>query len=453
MAPVSDGLAARVVIILLVGLALVQGLIAVAMLSGPGRQALQYTLPLPNQIVAVIEAIEPADAAARQRIITALNSPSQSVQLLTEFPERKSSVRASPVLEGMLRRYADVLAEREFRIDTQRFAGFRARLRSDDSGAVRSLSPLRILVRLKDGTVLEFTPTRSAALAITSARIAGVAAMIGLIVVIAFLIAIRQTARPVKELARSAHRFASELDTPDLPETGPREIRELSTAFNEMKRTIRGLVTERTRVLAAIAHDMRTYLTRLRLRVDFIADQEQSQRAARDLDEMARLLDDTLLFARETTGPRASDASAGVAAVLSEVCEAKLQSGAEVTLNVAKNVGSVGVSSTTLARVTDNLIDNAIRYGARARVTAIRNVDEVHLIVDDDGPGIPEHEIARVVRPFERLEESRHRNTGGTGLGLAIVQALMEKAGGQLDIANRPAGGLRCTARFPVPDE
>lgn len=449
MAPVSYGIAARVVVVSLVALVLIQGLVALAMLGWPGRQPLQYSLPLPNQIVSIIEVVENAQAADRARILAALNSPTMSVELLPDFPRRDASARSLPALERVLRQYTEVLAARQFRIDTQRFLGMMPTLRSNDSGAVRSLGPLRMMVRLNDGSVLQFAPSRSATFIIAAARIAGVAALLGIVVVIAFVAAIRQTARPVQQLAAAARRFGTEFDASELPVTGPREIRDLSTAFNDMKHTIRGLVDERTRILAAIAHDMRTYLTRLRLRVDFVSDPEQSERAARDLDEMAQLLEDTLLYAREATSDAAVDSPTDVATTVQEICAAKLATGANVSCEIAADVGVVNISGIAFKRVLNNLIDNAIRYGERARVSVAAYGSEIHLSVDDDGPGIPVEEIDRVLRPFERLEQSRHRATGGSGLGLAIVSALVKKAGGYVHLENRTGGGLRCTVALP----
>lgn len=450
IAAVSDSLAARIVVILLVSLVLVQGLIASAVLLGPGRDALVYTLPLPNQIVAIIDAIEHARPDERERIVAALDSPLMNVQLLADIPPRQASERPSPLLEALLRDYTSVLEDREFRIDTKRYAGLVARLRRDDNGALQSRGPLRMTVRLDDGAALQFMPSRSATLATLSARIAAVAAIGGAILVIAFLIAIRQTSLPVKRLADSARRFAHDLEVPDLPERGPREIRELSVAFNEMKHTIRDLMSERTRMLAAIAHDLRTYLTRLRLRVDFIADPEQNQRAGRDLDEMAQLLEDTLLFARQTAGIDSGIEYTNVAELLADIDATRRQAGADVSLQGPMPDATVAIGRRTLGRIVDNLIDNALRYGVRARVRAERLGNELQIVVDDDGPGIPEHEIARCLRPFERMEASRHRATGGTGLGLAIVQALVDKAGGRINIENRPEGGLRCVVALPA---
>ncbi len=460
MAPVSYSFAARVVVISLIVLVLIQGLVALAMLSVPGRDPLQYSLPLPNQLVAIVEAVEPATHNDRARILAAVNSPMMSVELLPDFPARDPGAGSAPLVEHLLTSYAHVLAAHEFRVDAQRFFGGVMRLRTDESGTLHSLGRLRMLVRLNDGSVLSFSPSRSATFAITAARIAGVAAILGIVVVIAFVIAINQTSRPVRQLAQAARRFGTEFDASELPVAGPREIRDLSIAFNEMKRTIRDLVDERTRMLAAIAHDMRTYLTRLRLRVDFISDPEQNERAGRDLDEMAKLLEDTLLFARETTralpgeshgdsSGDAADARSDVAATVRQICAARIASGDDVTFDALAEVGMVNLSSTALKRLVENLIENAVRYGSRAAVATMSYGSEIHIRIEDDGPGVPSSDIERVLRPFERLEQSRHRDSGGTGLGLAIVNALVQKAHGRLDLENRAEGGLRCTVVLP----
>ena len=459
MAPVSHGFAARVVVISLIALVLIQGLVAFAMLSGPGREPLQYSLPLPNQLVAIIAAVEPASHDDRLLILAAINSPMLNVELLPSFPARDVTARGSPMLERALSNYTKVLATREFRVDAQRILGFVARLHADNSGMIRSFGRLRMLVRLNDGAVLSFSPSRSATWATTAARVAGVAAVLGIIVVIAFVIAINQTARPVRQLALAARRFATDFDASELAVAGPREIRDLSMAFNDMKRTIRGLVDERTRMLAAIAHDMRTYLTRLRLRMDFIADQQQNERAARDLDEMAQLLEDTLLFARETTSEfsdraaqmtpgNASELRTDVAATIRQICAARVASGADVSFRGVVDVGQVSLSAVALTRLVENLVGNALRYGNRADVATERFGNEIHVCVDDEGPGIPPQEVDRLLRPFERLEQSRHRASGGSGLGLAIVNALVQKAHGRLELENR-LQGLRCTVVLP----
>jgi signal transduction histidine kinase len=271
----------------------------------------------------------------------------------------------------------------------------------------------------------------------------------GVLVIAGLLLAVRQTSRPVALLAANARTFAARLDAPDLAEAGAPALRDLSAAFNQMKAQIRGLVEERTRSLAAIAHDLRTYLTRLRLRAEFISDPDQRVRAERDIAEMGALIDDALLFASTASGRKAH----GLA-----VCDLAELTGAEVAIRqeLGQPVTFVPQDMAVLARIEPlafkrvlaNLVDNAIRYGGAARVALSTQGAEAVLRVEDDGPGVPEAELDRMTAPFERLDVSRGREGGGAGLGLAIVRALAEANGGTFILRNRAQGGLVAEARL-----
>jgi len=232
----------------------------------------------------------------------------------------------------------------------------------------------------------------------------------------------------------------------DLPVTGATEIRILSAAFNDMKHTIRGLMDERTRMIAAVAHDLRTYLTRLRLRADFIAEPEQQARAIEDLKEMGLLIDDTIMFAREATGR--GDSVAAIIDVGREVRDfisLRQEIGEPVSGTADGPALMARCAPLALRRILANLTDNALRYGKTARLQTHAEAGKVMIVIDDDGPGVPEDAVARLMEPFERLEPSRGRRTGGAGLGLAIVKALAKSQHGNLRIENRPEGGLRAT--------
>ncbi|MDZ4376311.1 MAG: ATP-binding protein, partial [Phenylobacterium sp.] len=276
--------------------------------------------------------------------------------------------------------------------------------------------------------------------------LAAVAVMLGVL-----FVSLR-TIRPVGALARAARGLADDVQAPDLPIRGVREVRALSDALNALRGRVRGLLDDRTRMLAAIAHDLRTYLTRLRLRAEFIADEDQRARAIADLEEMGQLVDDALLFARDATGaPGGEGRRIALAPELTALVARRRdlnQPVEDVTpLDAAL---AVHASPMALRRMLDNLIDNALRYGGGARLTARREAGVVAISVEDDGPGAPPEALARLTRPFERLEPSRGRDTGGAGLGLAIVEALAESQGGALTLENRPQGGLRATIRLPA---
>lgn len=306
-------------------------------------------------------------------------------------------------------------------------------------------------MRLSDGAVLVMERRPPIAVRSYIARMVMITGSITLTLIAVLIVAVRQTARPVAELARAVRRFADEMDAPDLAERGPREISDLAAAFNEMKANIRGLVDQRTRMLAAVAHDLRTYLTRLRLRAEFIDDPVQRSKAAGDLDEMSALLDDTLMFARDATVRAVRAEPIDIGQEVAAFVAVRRELGEPVKqVESAPDRLMARCSRLALRRMLANLADNAIRYGSAARLAARATQGGVEISVEDDGPGIPQADLARLAEPFERLEPSRGRATGGAGLGLAIVRALAESQGGRLSLRNREGGGLAASVWLPV---
>lgn len=426
-------LAVRIGIVFVFALLLLQAVIAGALIWPDEHPTLLRLVP-PGEAAAIARALEAASPEQQALIVRALNHGRLVVRLRDGFP---AQVAEAPYLNRLYARYAAELEDRRFIV---------AR-----GAASSSTDGVRLLVGLKDGQVVELD-TAPLLLRRLMGRLAVVGAATALILLLVMVYCVRLIARPARRVAEAARGLALDIDMPDLPTRGAAEIATLSVAFNEMKRTIRGLMQERTRMLAAIAHDLRTYLTRLRLRVDFIDDAEQRRRAVGDLDEMGWLLDDTLIFAREsarqgTTGADVIDARAeilGFAAMRQEI-------GDPVQLRAVPEIPMpVGCSPLALRRILSNLTDNAIRYGERAYLS-LENADgRAILTVEDDGPGVPPALLARLAQPFERGEPSRGRQTGGTGLGLAIVKALVQSQGGELRIANREQGGLRATVALAL---
>jgi signal transduction histidine kinase len=447
----------RIGLAFLLGLIMVQLVVAVAVLW-PDQQPTLLRLAPPAQMAAIVQALEATSGPQREAVIRALDHAPLHVQVQRDVPAPQSrpagkstagaeagaaaqiGTHAAPQLPRLRARYAAALDGRPFEV-----------LRRPESG---DGGGLRMVVRLRTGDVLivERTPVLLRRL---EGRHAIVAAAVAVILVLLLLYCVRQVVLPARRLAAAARGLADDIDMPDIPEHGAGEIRMLAAAFNEMKRTIRALVDERTRLLAAIAHDLRTYLTRLRLRVDFIADARQQERAVRDLEDMSLLLDDTLTFARETERPARRDATViDARGELEAFVRTRREMGDAVDL-ASPLTEPLPVCCTVLAlrRMLSNLVDNAVRYGKNAHILAWREGDQVRFAVDDDGPGLPVDAMARMLRPFERLEPSRGRRTGGTGLGLAIVMSLAQSQGGALHIENRREGGLRALLILPAPPE
>jgi signal transduction histidine kinase len=215
-----------------------------------------------------------------------------------------------------------------------------------------------------------------------------------------------------------------------------------------MQRRIRDQLEERTLMLAAVSHDLRTFLTRFGLRADYIADPDQRSRANADIAEMTTLLDDLLAFARESRRDEAVQ-RIDVATLLESLVADAEDLGHVATYSGPAHLPMQG-RAVALKRALSNLIDNALRYGGRADVELRASGDRIAIVVGDRGPGIPERERERMLRPFERLEGSRSRGTGGSGLGLAIAHAVVTGHGGSLTLGDRPGGGLEVRLDLPA---
>lgn len=441
MPRIFSSLAVRLGLVFLLSLLLLQAVTAAALLWPDGRPTI-FRLVSPHEATDIARALESSSGRERGLILAALNAGPLTVHLQPEFPAVpvEGGADDAPYLRKLYGDYAYVLEGRPFQVQAKADAALPVRRTwLGQPGAVR------LLVRLRTGgvVVIERAPVLIQRLFERFAVIAGTAAFI---LILVMLVCIQQMVRPAQRLAQASRDLAVNIDMPDLPLRGPAEIRTLSLAFNDMKHTIRSLMDERTRMLAAIAHDLRTYLTRLRLRTEFIGDDEQQQRAIQDLDDMGLLLDDTLMFAREATAPHQSIAVVDVAREVEAFAGLRREMGDPV-ICVQDAFPQVGARCAPLAlrRMLANLSDNAIRYGKVARLTVAEDGDTVRIAIADEGPGVPPEAMARLTRPFERLEASRGRGTGGAGLGLAIVKALANSQGGDLALENVPGGGLRAT--------
>jgi signal transduction histidine kinase len=253
---------------------------------------------------------------------------------------------------------------------------------------------------------------------------------------------------PLAALAAAAERLGRDVDAPPLPETGSAEIRGASHAFNTMQTRLRRLVDNRTQMLAAISHDLRTQLMLLRLRAETVEGTDERDKLLATIGEMDGMLTATLSFARDDAANEArrrSDLGALLASIVDDMADA----GLPVTLVQNAEAVILECKPQALRRAIINLIDNAVKYGGSAHATLAATSEVIEIRIDDTGPGIPEDECARVTQPFYRLEDSRSRQTGGMGLGLAIAASVIEAHGGELRLANRESGGLSASIVLP----
>ena len=267
-----------------------------------------------------------------------------------------------------------------------------------------------------------------------------------LALIVAWLL--RRVTRPLAQLAQQAEQFGCGQDIPPLEETGPQEVQETLAAFNRMQTRLNRFVQDRTQMLAAISHDLRTPLTSLRLRSEFLPDGEDKQRLQQTLDTMEEMLKATLAFARDDQAAEASR-SIDLVSLLQSLCDDYQDAGQPVSCQ-AEGQLAYTCCPALLRRVLQNLIDNALTYAGSAEVSMARNEGGVQICVRDHGPGIPEADLEQVFQPFVRLDSSRNTDRGSVGLGLAIARTLIHRHGGELSLHNHPQGGLEACIQLPT---
>ena len=263
------------------------------------------------------------------------------------------------------------------------------------------------------------------------------------------LLLARWLTRPLRRMSEAVAALTPDKPLTAVPETGPKEVRQLATAFNEMQHRIAELIQRRTRSLAAVSHDLRTPLTRLQLRVGDVPDPELQRTMAADIDEMEQIIEATLSYLK---GDETTEAirSLDLVAIVETIVNDARDMGHDATL-VAPAHAVVQGRHVGVKRALGNLVGNGLRFGTRVRAKIEPAIDHVLVTVDDDGPGIAEDKLAVVTEPFVRLEGSRNIETGGVGLGLTIAKANIEADGGTLVLKNRPEGGLSAIVRLPRP--
>lgn len=253
---------------------------------------------------------------------------------------------------------------------------------------------------------------------------------------------------PLPVFAAAAERLGVDVNAEPLSEKGPPEVRRATRAFNTMQMRVKRYIQDRTQMLAAISHDLRTPITRLRLRAEFVDDDQQREKMMHDLNEMEAMIAETLVFARDDAANEPAS-HIDAAAVVASLCSDLSFSGREVAYTGPDSFEFL-TRPLAFKRAITNLVDNALKYGKTAQVTLAPAAGELRIYIDDTGPGVPPHEMDRVFQPFVRLEGSRSRETGGAGLGLTIARNAIRSMGGDVDLMNRTEGGLRVTVSLPV---
>src|SRR5574341_412698 len=456
----------RLVVVLLGGLLLAQ--LASAYLNLSERDRLLYRaggLQLAQRIADVSRLLDSMPTAERRRIVEVFNAPPLAISLdraplkpQTEQEDFQLAMFSSALRFALGEGLQAAVARRPGTpLPTPADAPDMSAMHRGKSrgmggmGAMRAMGPgtasFIVQVTLRDGTRVTFDSYLPPQEEGVTLRLATTLLILLGTVVALSLVAVRWVTRPLSTLATAAEQLGEDINRAPLPVTGPAEVRRAAKAFNTMQSRLARFIGDRTRIVAAMSHDLKTPLTRLRLRTETLDDEALQTKFARDVDEMESMIAQTLDFMRDAASTEPAQPF-NLMALLESLQTDYQDAGQafEISGRVARPLSG---RPRALRRCLSNLLDNAFRYGQRPSVAVEEGAREVTLRVLDEGPGIPEAELERAFEPFHRGEASRSRETGGTGLGLGIARNIARAHGGDVTLRNRAGGGLEATLTLP----
>ncbi len=448
-----SGLTWRIVVVVLLGVVLFQAVGLVRFMVDRRERAEEIMRTAARQVVATTRLYEAAAPDERRLVLEAVAGPLLRVRHAPnlDFLTRRGWEPAPFWLAGAIRARLGPIGDRALEVYVRDRIGGRDWHPHHDGfarhghGFEPSRRRLAVSVPLTTGGWLTFLVASDATSLRWVAQTALFWALTLVLVLIVVLWAGRRLSRPFQRFADAADRLGTDLKAPPLQETGTGELRQAIRAFNRMQDRIRRMVDDRTMMLAAISHDLRTVLTRLRLRTELIDDREQRARAEGDVEEMERMVEASLAFARGGAEGERTELVDLAALLQTVVADARTDA---VTYEGPDRYRFRGRPS-ALRRLFDNLVDNAVRYGGGATVGLADEGRQALVTVADNGPGLDSADLARVFEPFFRVERSRSRATGGVGLGLAIARSIAREHGGDITLENRVGSGLLATVTLP----
>lgn len=307
---------------------------------------------------------------------------------------------------------------------------------------------IQAAVMLRDGTWIIADSTSPPRATTWFTRLVRNLAIVDGVMLVLLFFAVRLVTKPMSVLARAAEELGRDIERPPLPETGTVELARASRALNTMQDRLKRYVETRLEALGAMSHDLKTPITRMRLRAEMLEDAELKTRFTRDLDAMQKMVGSTLDHMRGLSDGGEDLCPIDLNALISSLKQDAEEAGHAVTV-AGETPGPVMGRAQALKRCLQNLLDNALAYGQRADITVREVGRTVNVAIADGGPGIPESDIERVFEPFYRVEGSRNRNSGGSGLGLSIARNIAQAHGGAVRLRNLPQGGLEATLVLP----
>ncbi len=399
-----------------------------------------------ERVTTLSRLLSDADAAERQRIIQRAAEPGDQISI-----DPRPGVESWPrhpvekMISHRLRRTLELTDRRDVRVHVEMD---HPQTPADKSTPrIHELKGIAIAVRLGDGRWLNFHAQNFEKTPPWASKTLYLLLLWLVLLVISGLFIARRMARPMAQLADAAERFGLGHTLPPLVETGPREVRHTIHAFNRMQARLHKHITDRSHMLAAVSHDLRTPITTLRLRAEYIEDPEIREKTLATLEEMEAILSATLSFAKDEAADEQAR-NTDLAALLQSLVDDHADLGGDVTYAGPERL-TLTCRPVALKRAINNLIDNGLKYGGSVAANLTRTATRIEIDIEDNGPGIPEDQLEAVTTPFYRVENSRNRETGGTGLGLAVAKSVTLAHGGELLLCNREEGGLQVRILLP----
>lgn len=465
---VPRSLFGRLVLILLGGLIFAQ--LATAYINLAERDQLLYRaggMRLAQQMSDIVKLLDSLPVAERRRVVAVFNAPPLAVSLDRARIAPGEASAETDFQESMFTTVLRYALGDDTEVNVLRLEGAPESFRPGPRGGSPEMPMMQgrgwgrgmgqgfspggtfftVQIALRDGTWVTFDSHLSPQATGMPLRLAlTLLILLGTVIVVS-LVAVRWVTGPLSALATAAEKLGEDINRPPLPETGPIEAQRAAKAFNTMQQRLSRFIADRTRIFTAMSHDLKTPITRLRLRAEMLEDEALRAKFAKDLDEMEAMVAQTLDFMRDASTQEALQRVDAMALLES------LQTDYQDTGSRIEIEGSIAQPypgrPLALRRCLTNLVDNAIRYGGRATIKVEDAADRLTIRVLDDGPGIPEQELEQAFEPFFRGEASRSRETGGTGLGLGIARNIARAHGGDLVLRNRPEGGLEAILSLP----
>jgi len=445
----------RLALILFSGLLLAQLISMALQFHDRGQRLFQASgLSSSERIAEIVRLLDDSNQQERERLVAILNVPPLQVSLnIPEWTESNTPIENKPASEFRQRLLNQLGKNYSLRVavsDQPTSNNMQGMHNSGEhnmqhmQGMGMALPEALVFfaqVKLHDGTWVSFENSIAREVLANSSTLLLTLAILIIAVLFISLLAVRWVTRPLTMLTHAADKLGADINQKPLSENGALEVRHAAKAFNSMQSRLQKFIEDRTRLLSAISHDLKTPITRMRLRAEMLDDIESRNSFTKNLDEMQQIASETLDFLRADDSHESLQA-VDICALLDAIKDDCTELGQQVEINTC-SVKPFFAHPLALKRCIRNLVENAIKYAGNAKITAEENKQSLFITIRDSGPGIPEDKLETVFEPFYRLETSRNRETGGTGLGLSIARNIALSHGGDLQLRNHPDGGLQ----------